>query len=181
MPAQRAVRSADHPSRADGPPESFLVAVRPKLHRMLRRAGIPEQDADDLIQNTLLALVFQWRGVRNPRAWVAGTLRKNCLMYWRRRGRRIYDAVDTEVLEWLAGGDATVQERGDLRRDLATGLKRIAPRHRRLLRLRYSLGCEPSEVARRMGYRPSSIGKLTARSLSALRRALAGTTEESAA
>jgi len=46
---------------------------------MLRRARIPEQDADDLIQDTLLALVTHWRSVRNPNAWVGGVLRKHCL------------------------------------------------------------------------------------------------------
>ena len=94
MPARPRSPTPPGPSRTDGPPEAFLVAVRPKLRRMLRRARIPEQDADDLIQDTLLALVFQWRRVRDPNAWVAGALRKHCLMYWRSHRRRLYDTVD---------------------------------------------------------------------------------------
>jgi len=150
--------------------EAFLIGVRPKLHRLLRSAGIPEQDAEDLIQNTLLALVYRWDAIHNPEAWIVGAIKKNCLMYWRSRRRRIYDTVDSPVLEWLAGGQRPVQERRDLEKDLDHMMERIPPRYRTVLRLRFGLGYKPSEVAKRMGYRRSSIGKVTARSLAALNR-----------
>ena len=150
--------------------EEFLADVRPRLRQLLRGQVIPEQDADDLIQNTLLALVFQWKGIRNPRAWVVGTVKKNCLMYWRSRRRRLYDAVDGPVLEWLAGGERPSQERRDLENDMGLLLDRIPRRYRTVLHLRYGLGYDSREVARCTGYRRSSIGKVTARSLAALSR-----------
>jgi DNA-directed RNA polymerase specialized sigma24 family protein len=35
--------------------------------------------------------------------------------------------------------------------------------------MRYALGYDAPEIARRLGYRPSSIGKVTTRGLAALR------------
>lgn len=170
MSANHSPRSGRAARRAGSPPERFLRDVRPKLQRMVQRARIPEQDAEDLIQNILLSLVFQWRRVRNPDAWVVGAIRKSCLMYWRSRRRRLYDTVDAPVLEWLAGGEGAVQEQRDLRSDLDLLLERIPDRYRHVLRLRYGLGYKPREVAERLGYRRSSIGKVTARSLAALSR-----------
>ncbi|MGD2115640.1 MAG: sigma-70 family RNA polymerase sigma factor [Acidobacteriota bacterium] len=165
------------PLRPAGPAgptlDEFLDTVRPRLRGLLRGFGIPEQDADDLIQNTLLALVFRWDRIRNPDAWVVGAIKKNCLMYWRSRRRRLYDTVDGPVLEWLAGGERPSQERRDLRNDLGAMLHRLPRRYRTLLHLRYGLGYDSREVARRMGYRRSSIGKVTARSLAALGREMA--------
>lgn len=167
-------RGMPETGRASKPPlDELLREIRPKLYRLVRSFGIPEEDSEDLIQNTLLALVFRWDQVRNPDAWVVGTVKKNCLMYWRSRRRRLYDAVDGPVLEWLAGGERPMQERRDLRSDLGGLIERLPDRYREVLQLRYTLGCDAREVARRTGYRRSSIGKVTARSLAALSREMA--------
>ena len=150
----------------------FLRRARPKLARLLRGSRIPEQDAEDLIQQTLLALVDRWETIRNPDAWVVGAARKNCLMYWRRHRRRIYDTVDGEVLEWLAAPQRPAQERRELERDLAAVVSRLPERYRSVIRLRYGLGYDPPEVARRLGYRTSSMGKVTTRCLAALNQEL---------
>lgn len=150
----------------------FLRRSRPRLTRLLRGCRIPEQDAEDLIQQTLFALVRRWDTIRDPEAWVVGAARKNCLMYWRRRRRRIYDTVDGSVLEWLAAPQRPAQERRELERDLAVVVARLPERYRSVIRLRYGLGYDPQEVARRLGYRVSSMGKVTTRCLAALRRAL---------
>ena len=164
------------PKRMDATPPSgldpFLRRVRPKLLRLLRGSRIPEQDAEDLIQQTLLALVYRWDTIRNPEAWAVGAVRKNCLMYWRTRRRRIYDAVDGAVLEWLAAPERPAQERRELERDLAAVVSRLPERYRSVIRLRFGLGYDPPEVARRLGYRASSIGKVTTRCLAALGREL---------
>ncbi len=150
----------------------FLRRARPRLARLLRGSRIPEQDAEDLIQQTLLALVDRWETIRNPDAWVVGAARKNCLMYWRRRSRRIYDTVDGSVLEWLAAPQRPAQETRELERDLAVVVSRLPERYRSVIRLRYGLGYDPPEVARRLGYRVSSMGKVTTRCLAALHREL---------
>ena len=61
-----------------------------------------------------------------------------------------------------------------LESDLAQVMGRLPERYRSLLRLRFGLGYGPREVALRRGYRVSSIGKVTTRSLAALGRELDG-------
>lgn len=149
--------------------DDFARRARPRIRRMVRRWGVPDEDADDLVQQTLMALVGSWSNVRNPDTWVAGATRKTCLMYWRTRRRRIYDAVDGTVLEWLAAPERPAQEHRALGCDLSTLAARLPARYRSVLRLRFALGYDAREIARHLGYRQSSIGKVTSRGLAALR------------
>lgn len=161
--------------------DDFLKKVEPRLKRVLATYRIPADDAEDVLQQTLLTLVYQWDRVRDPECWLLGTLKRHCLMYWRTNRRRIYSAVDSTILEWLSEPVAPSQERADLLCDLENLLGRLPSRCRSLLHLRFQLGYEPVEVARRLGYRASSIGKITTRCLAALSRELlaAGLTDGS--
>jgi RNA polymerase sigma factor (sigma-70 family) len=152
--------------------EEFLRGVEPRLKRLLAIYRIPTEDAEDVLQQALLALLYQWERVRDPESWLFGTLRRHCLMYWRTHRRRIYSAVDSTLLEWLSAPAAPSQERLDLLCDLENLIDRLPARCRRLLRLRFRLGYEPQEVARQLGYQASSIGKVTTRCLAALSREL---------
>jgi DNA-directed RNA polymerase specialized sigma24 family protein len=73
---------------------------------------------------------------------------------------------------WLLGTVASPQERRDLLADLDSLIAKLPPRCRSLLRLRFRLGYEPPEVAEKLGYQVSSIGKVTTRCLAALNREL---------
>ncbi len=150
--------------------DQFLQKVEHKLKRLLSTYHIPVDDAEDVLQQSLLALIYQWDRVRDPETWLLGTLKRHCLMYWRTSRRRIYLAVDSTLLELLSEPVAPVQERTDLLCDLETLLGKLPSRCRELLHLRFQLGYEPLEVARRLGYRASSMGKITNRCLAALTR-----------
>jgi len=152
--------------------EQFLAKVRPRLKILFARYRIPPQDTEDILQQALLALVYQRQGIRDPEAWLLGTLRNKCLVYWRDHRRKLYDAVDAAVLECMAEPLPPAQEDADLRRDLATAIERLPERCRSLLSLRYRHGYEPPELAKRLGYSPSSISKVTTRCLAALTRQL---------
>jgi RNA polymerase sigma factor (sigma-70 family) len=154
--------------------DDLLERVEPRLRRLLATYRIPREDAEDVLQQTLLALLYHWERVRDPECWLLGTLKRHCLMYWRRNRRQLYAAVDSTVLEWLSQPLAPQQERDDLMHDLESALSQLPPRCRSLLELRFRLGYEPPEVAAQLGYQPSSIGKLTARCLAALSRELLG-------
>jgi RNA polymerase sigma factor (sigma-70 family) len=162
------------------PFEEFLKEVEPRLKRLLAKYGIPSEDAEDILQQALLALLYQWERVRDPESWLFGTVKRHCLMFWRNNRRRIYSAVDSTILEWLSRPIAPAQEKADLLCDLENLIGRLPPRCRRLLRLRYQLGYEPLEVARELGYQASSIGKITNRCLAALSKELlaSGLTDE---
>ena len=152
--------------------DGFLEVVGPRLRTLLARQRVPPEDVDDILQQTLLALVYQWDRVRDPEAWLIGTVRNQCRLYWRRKRSTLYEAVDAAVLEWLAAPQPAPQVRSDLWRDLEATLDRMPGRCRRLLRLRYQLGYEASEVAARMGYSPLSIRKVGQRCLAELARRL---------
>lgn len=152
--------------------EEFLKAVEPKLKRLLVQHHIPSDDAEDLLQQALLALLYRWDQVRDPESWLFGTVKRHCFMYWRTYRRRIYSAVDLTLLELLSAPQAPSQERTDLIRDLESLIDRLPRRCQSVLRLRFRLGYEPTEVAQRLGYRESSIGKITNRCLAALSREL---------
>ena len=154
------------------PFELLLVSITPKLRRLLAKYRIPQQDAEDLLQQSLLALLCQWEKVRDPERWLLGTLRRHCLMYWRTQRRRIYSTVDSAILEYICEPTVPVQERSDLVIELERLIDRLPSRCRAVLRLRYRLGYEPEEVAGKLGYQVSSIGKITTRCLAALTREL---------
>ena len=162
------------------PFEEFLKAVEPRLKRLLAMYRIPSEDAEDVLQQALLALLYQWDRVRDPESWLFGTVRRHCLMYWRSQRRRIYSSVDATILEWLSAPVESSQDRADLICDLENLIDRLPSRCRTVLRLRFRMGYEPLEVARKMGDRESSIAKVTNRCLAALSRELlvSGLTEE---
>jgi len=150
--------------------DDFLKKVEPKLKRILVLYRIPAEDSEDVLQQTLLNLLYQWDRIRDPEWWLLGTLKRHCLMYWRTHRRRIYSAVDTTILEWLSEPVAPSQERVDFLSDLESMIGRLPTRCRSLLQLRFRYGYETPEVAKRLGYRASSIGKITNRCLDALSR-----------
>jgi RNA polymerase sigma factor (sigma-70 family) len=161
----------DHPE-VEVSLERFLERTRPRLKSLFARYRIPPEDTEDILQQSLLALIYQWQNIRDPEAWLFGTLRNRCLIYWRERRRRLYENVDSAVLEWMAKPTQPEQEGEDLARDLTAVIERLPQRCRSLLKLRYRLGYEPPEVAERMGYSPASIAKVTTRCLAALMRQL---------
>jgi RNA polymerase sigma factor (sigma-70 family) len=168
--------SAPDFSTSESSLEQFLRSVRPRLRALFAHYRIPPQDTEDILQQALLALLYQRHAIRDPEAWLMGTLRKKCLVYWRDHRRKLYDAVDAAVLDLMAAPTAPEQEDADVRRDLAMAIERLPERCRALLSLRYSHGYEPPELARRLGYRPTSISKTTSRCLAALTRQLTGGT-----
>ena len=152
--------------------EDFLRNVRPRLKALFQRYSIPPQDTEDILQQALLAFLYQRRTIRDPEAWLLGTLRNKCLLYWRTHRRQLYQTVDAAVLECMAAPQRPAQESSDLRRDLANAIETLPVRCRSILWLRYNHGYEPPEVADRLGYSPTSISKVTQRCLAALTRRL---------
>lgn len=150
--------------------DDFLRKVRPRLKALFSHYKIPPQDTEDILQQALLALLYRPERVRDPEAWLIGTLRNKCLLYWREKRRKLYESVDTAVLERMAEPLPPGQAEADLRQDLANALETLPERCRSLLSLRFRLGYEPPEVAERLGYSPSSISKITSRCLDALTR-----------
>ncbi len=153
---------------------ALLAEQRPKLGRILGHFRIPEQDAEDLLQDVLLSMVSRDESLESPEAWLLAGLRYRCLMYWRSRRRGLYRAVDEALLESLAEPERPDVERQEIAHDLSRCLTEIPSRCRTVLKLRYTLGMRPPEVARQLGYNRSSIATVTRRCLAALCQKLVG-------
>lgn len=152
----------------EGEVAAILKSAQPRLRAVLARTKIPPQDAEDLLQQTFLSFLQARAEICSPEAWLVGTLRKRCLLYWRERRRKLYEAVDSTFLEWLAQPEAPSQERTVLLDDLRRMIEQLHPRCRGILALRYQLGLEPKELAARLGYSPASVSKITIRCLAAV-------------
>lgn len=150
----------------------LVPKVQPKLERILCYYQIPPQDAEDLIQDSVLTLLYKWEKIHCAEAWLLATLKRRCLMYWRSRRSRLTDAVDSAILELLAEPASPSQEKTELTHDLERALGCLPARCQNLLRLRYGMGYKPAEVADQLGYRASSIRKVASRCLAALNRHL---------
>lgn len=151
---------------------ALVPKLQPKLRRILGRYRVPVEDAEDILQQSFLDLVYKQKTIYNPEAWLLATVRNRCIIYWRRRRSQLCESVDLAILDLLAQPEAPKQSGTILRHDLERVLGQLPERCRSLLRLRYGLGYKPSEVAAALGYQPSSIRKVTSRCLSRLTRQL---------
>jgi RNA polymerase sigma factor (sigma-70 family) len=154
--------------------EEFSDSLIPKAKHLLAAYRIPQEDAKDIVQRLISAFIDlrDKIPIRDKEAWLLGTLRRYCLFYWRSQRHRLYAAVDAAVLEGLSRPDGSPQERAELLSDLDMIIERLPSRYRSILRLRYGLEYEPKEVAHRLGYSESGIGKVIRRCLAALYREL---------
>lgn len=168
------MNSSVPPDLAEPPLEEILARAEPRLKRVLSRYRIPAQDADDLLQETFLIMISKAGSIRNYDAWLVATLANRCIIYWRKHRARLWDLVDSAILELLADVEAPAQTGADLRHDLDTLISNLPDRCRSLLRLRYGFGCSVAETAEQMGYCKSSIRKVTRRCLAALTEQLVG-------
>lgn len=147
-----------------------LELLEPEFRALLIRFRIPAQEAEDILQDTILALLTHRSSITFPRNWLVATFRNRCLLYWRNRRRELLRLVDSGLVEELADCAAPEQEVADLRRDLNCALDRLPNRCRTLLGLRYGLECRATEVAARLGTKADAVRQATLRCLSALTR-----------
>jgi RNA polymerase sigma factor (sigma-70 family) len=152
--------------------EELVPRLQPKLRRVLARYRVPVVDAEDILQQSFLDLVYKQKSIYNPEAWLLATVRNRCIIYWRKRRSQVCESVDLALLDLLAQPEAPRQSGALLRHDLERVLGQLPKRCRALLRLRYGLGYKPAEVAAALGYQPSSVRKVTSRCLSRLTQQL---------
>jgi RNA polymerase sigma-70 factor (sigma-E family) len=132
--------------------------------------------ADDLAQTAFVALHRRWRKVRDRQAldaYVRRTLVRAVIDESRRpwRRERFVDAVPEAGAEPASGGDAL----GDgvaTKEALLDGLRRVPPRQRAVLVLRFLEGMDVSGAAKVLGCTEGTVKSQTARGLEALRTAL---------
>jgi RNA polymerase sigma factor (sigma-70 family) len=150
--------------------EEFLERMRPRLKQLLRNCRVPPQDAEDVLQETFADAFGRWDTIRHKEAWLIGTLRYKCAVYWKKLQDDPLETMDTPLLEGLSQPRPPDQVREEVLCDLRNLTRGLGKKHQAVLWLRYGVGLSTEEVAERLGYCPSSIRKLSLRSLARLQK-----------
>ncbi len=150
----------------------LVQAHQAGVWRYLRFLGCDPTEADDLVQETFLAVLRGGFEVRSP-AETAGYLRtvaRNRLLMARRKQRNSPPAVDLEAAEavWarMAGDDGLSDYLVALEDCLE---KAVTPRVRRALELQYRDRASRAEIAEKLDLAVEGVKTLLRRARSALR------------
>jgi DNA-directed RNA polymerase specialized sigma24 family protein len=104
--------------------------VRPRLAAIIAAHGIPAGDADDLVQDSLVALLAQWAAIRSPEDYIAGIVRRKCALFIRQRcrERRVLRLEPSDLDALGAAGGGGVGGGGETRGGGggASGMTRVA-------------------------------------------------------
>ena len=150
-------------------PEGFAEFVLARQAALLRTAYLltgHAQDAEDLVQATLVKVVPHWRRIHdNPEPYVRRVLVNENVSRWRRRRWR--EETTDEPPESLAHAPYH-----DELMTLRAALAGLAPRQRAVLVLRYYEGLTEAEIARVLSISPGTVKSHARDGLARLRAVL---------
>lgn len=147
-----------------------------RLAFLARKAGIPEQECSDLVQEALSAAVKQlrgdsFRGDSSLGTWLQAILRAKIADYWRVRKRQAIvlrepstrlDCDDrTEHCPWIAGFPDRIP-RPEIVLSVRKALDRLEATHRLVLLLNQYGGYTCEEIARKLGRPAGTVGRMLA-------------------
>lgn len=147
----------------------FVESVVPALRRMAYMLCHDWHSADDLVQATLTRLFVRWSRVAaadSPEAYVRSMLFREFL-----RERRTGWARRVELTDELPPATAYGPDR-DTAIDMEAALRKLAPRQRSVLVLRFHYDLSVEQAAALLGCSQGNIKSQTAKALAALRRSL---------
>jgi RNA polymerase sigma factor (sigma-70 family) len=157
---------------------ALVERYTPLLWSVARAHRLSTADAGDVIQTAWLRLVERLGTLQDPErvgAWLATTVRRECLRVLRRSGR---ETLDAEAGLLLPGPDADAPDRHVLNEATHEALRRaiaeLPEESQRLLRILFT-DPAPSyaEVAAALGMPVGSIGPTRGRVLERLRKIMA--------
>jgi RNA polymerase sigma-70 factor (sigma-E family) len=147
----------------------FTEFVAQRTHALFRVAYALTGDqhaAEDLLQNALAKAAMRWSRVEGDgEAYVKRILYRDCVSVWRWRSRRRETLMAT-----LPDLSAHADVDPDLRMLLIDALRRLPPRQRAVLVLRYLDDMSEKQVAELLGCSPGTVGSQASRALDKLRR-----------
>lgn len=146
---------------------SFVEARSYRLFRIAMALTGHRQQAEDLLQTVLAKAVRHWDRIHDqPEAYLRKAMYRQHVSWWRRSARGREVSAD-RLPERAAAGDATA--RVDLSLALQAALRRLAPRYRAVLVLRYLEDMSDQEIAEVLGCKPSTVRSQISRALGRLR------------
>jgi RNA polymerase sigma-70 factor (ECF subfamily) len=151
---------------------ALVRAHQAGVWRYLRFLGCDPTEADDLVQETFLAVLREGFEVRSPAETAAylRTVTRNRLLMDRRKRRRQLPTVDLEAAEAVWARVAGEDGLSDYLVALGECLKEaVSPRVRRALELQYRDRVSRAEIAAELDLAVEGVKTLLRRARSALR------------
>jgi len=147
------------------PPDDFAAFVRGCHPRVLRSAYLICGDlhlAEDLVQSALVKVALRWTSLRDgsPEAYLRTVLYRDAVSWWRRRRREVIVAAPPVH-------PAEEEQDVPLRLLFADALRRLTPKQRAVLVLRYFEDQTEARTAEVLGV---SVGTVKSQTAVALRR-----------
>lgn len=150
--------------------DALIEKSRPRLLFVAQRRGVPPQDCEDVVHETLLTALHQLsRGIRPELGkfgpWLETILRGKVADYWRdhvRRGR----VIASQGVEFQDGEQSVVAEPVGHEQDqvellaLREAVSRLKPRHRIAIILFEVQGIPANEIARRLGWPRGTVYRI---------------------
>jgi len=115
----------------------LFKSARPDLARLLHLYRVPPSDAEGILSEVQLLLLYRWDSLEDPKSWLIHAVRSRCIAHRRKRRRGLAEAVDAAILDLLPASPGV--EADGVRRDLEKFLSGLPPRCRAYLRQRYGL------------------------------------------
>jgi RNA polymerase sigma-70 factor (ECF subfamily) len=149
----------------------FLTSVTPHLRSLARSRcrglGVPEAEAEDIVQEVLLAIHLKrgtWDQARPIGPWVAAITRNKLIDVLRRRGRHVSIPIE-EVADSLRAEERTPEL---TTRDVDTLLARLKPQQREIVQSLSINGSSIRETADRFKMTEGAVRVALHRALKAL-------------
>ncbi|MFI7209395.1 MULTISPECIES: SigE family RNA polymerase sigma factor [Micromonospora] len=152
--------------------EAFVQATRSWLHREAYQICGDWHEADDLVQVALCKVYQHWDRL-DRRASLGAYARRVVLRDYlteRRRSRWRCEVVTLVAVDAVSspGSHTSVDDR----ETLLPALRRLGPRQRSVVTLRFLRDLSVEQTARELGCAPATVTSQTVRALDALRRDL---------
>ena len=145
----------------------FVETRTPSLFRTAMALTGRRDKAEDLLQTVLSRAFLKWRTIRQgqPEAYLRRAMYLQCVSWWRLRsfGRELA----TDRVPEHGGRDESASV--DLRLSLQAALRRLPPKQRAVVVLRYLEDLPDREIAEIVGCEPSTVRSQIYRALEKLR------------
>lgn len=143
----------------------FYAAQKDRCLRAVVASGLDPDRAEEAVAEAFARAWSRWRTVRgmeSPAAWVVRTALNQNISWWRARRREVFSDTtpDVPVTDQLG------------RVDLVAAIRRLPPRQREAVVLRYLLDLDTESAARSMGVAPGTVSAHLHHALASLREHL---------
>lgn len=144
----------------------FVLSRQARLRRVaVLLCGDPHQ-AEDLLQEALIALAEKWEKVEHPDAFVRTVLARQRVSWWRRRR---HEVISETVPDRGLDDGSEARARND---EVHRALRALPQRQRAALVLRYFEDLTEAQTAEAMGVAVGTVKSLSHQAVAGLRRQL---------